>query len=100
MLRDGPVYADPWPQGAAPTIILSLEADRLLGPFGGEARLEGQMSLACAAARDRIETRPFALRAPAPGADHAGLVAAYGAVLAALADETAAALEAFEPCPG
>ncbi len=99
MLRGGPVYADPWPQGAAPAIILSLEADRLLGSFGGEARLEGQMSLSCAAARDRIETRPFAVRAGAAGADHAALVNAYGAALAALAGDAAAALETFGPCP-
>lgn len=102
-LRGGDVFADPWPQGAAPEIVATIEIDRLLGAPGGEARLDGQLTLACARARDRRETRPFALRVPVAESGEpegrAALAEAYGAALAALAGETATALAAFGSCP-
>ncbi len=93
--RGAPVYADPWPQGARPEIVATVEVDRFVGALGGEIALEGQITLARLAARNRAETATFSIRAPVAGQDHAALAAAYGAALDELAAELARRLTAF-----
>lgn len=95
-LRGAPVYPDPWPQGASPDLIATVEVDRFLGELGGEVALDGQITLARMSARGDPATGAFAIRVPVNGADHSALAAAYGAALAKLAREMDRALRAFE----
>ncbi|MEX2520540.1 MAG: ABC-type transport auxiliary lipoprotein family protein [Paracoccaceae bacterium] len=95
-LRGAPVYPDPWPQGASPDLIATVEVDRFLGEIGGEVALDGQITLARMSARGDPATGGFAIRTAVVGADHAALAAAYGAALAELAREMDRALREFE----
>ncbi|MFV0474218.1 MAG: membrane integrity-associated transporter subunit PqiC [Pikeienuella sp.] len=94
-IRGAAVYPDPWPQGAAPDLVATVEVDRFLGALGGEVRLEGQLTLSEAGRRAGAKTETFSISAPVAGADHAALAAAYGAALAALAERIEAGVQAF-----
>lgn len=94
-LREGAVYADPWPQGAAPDFIVTTEVDRFLGALGGEVTLEGQLTVARAGERASAVTGPFTISVSTEGENHAALAAAYGAALAELARRIEAALESY-----
>lgn len=94
-LRGAPAYAEPWPQAAAPAVIVSIDVDRFLGVQGGEVTLEGQMTLVRASSRDRPELRLFNIKTPVNGVGYDALTAAYGEAIAALTDQLAAELARF-----
>lgn len=94
-LRGAPAYDDPWPQGATPELIVSVEVDRFLGKPGGEVLLDGQYTIVRSSARNRAETRPFAISTTVAGTGYDALTAAYGVALGELSDQIAVALSAY-----
>ena len=88
----GAVFQEPWPQSAAPGVIVAVEVDRFIGALGGDVVLEGVLIATDPTGKQRPATRPFLIEAPATGDDHGALAAAYGAALATLAEELAAFL--------
>lgn len=87
-----PTFVEPWPQGAAPNIVATIEVDRFIGALDGEVVLEGQVTTAEAGRGGERRTTRFALTQPVTGPTHADLVRAYGAALARLTDVVGAAL--------
>lgn len=85
------VYAEPWPLGADPALIVTVEVDKLIGGLGGTVELTGEIIVARRTARDRPVSTPFAISAPADGPDYGALARAYSAALATLGDRTAEA---------
>ncbi|WP_340107167.1 membrane integrity-associated transporter subunit PqiC [Pikeienuella sp. HZG-20] len=94
-IRGAPAYADPWPQGAAPDLIATVDVDRFLGGLGGDVDLVGQLTISRADRRGGAATTPFAITAPVEGDDYAALTAAYAAALAELAQLIAGAADAY-----
>lgn len=94
-LRGAPAYVDPWPQGAEPDLIATVEVDRFLGALGGEVAFDGQYTVADVDRREGAVTRPFAISVPVQGSDYAALAAAYGEALSNLADILAEALNGY-----
>lgn len=90
------VYVEPWPPGAAPDVVVSVEVDRFIGALGGGATLDGQATLVRADRRGAPETASFTLEAPVTGEGYAGLVGAYGGAVAELGTFLADALVAFD----
>lgn len=81
-----PTYVEPWPQGATPNAIATIEVDRFIGSLGGEVVLEGQATVSASARGGERRTTRFRLTEPVLGATHADLARAYGAALAQLPD--------------
>lgn len=93
--RGAPAYVDPWPQGAEPDLIATVEVDQFLGQLGGELTLEGQFIIAGAGRRDGAAAQSFSISVPVEGSDYPALVAAYGKATSDLADRLATALNRF-----
>lgn len=87
-----PTYVEPWPQGATPDVIATIEVDRFIGSLGGEVVLEGQATVATPGHNVERRTTRFALTEPVSGPTHADLARAYGAALARLSDVVGGAL--------
>ncbi len=87
-----PTYVEPWPQGASPDVIATIEVDRFIGALGGEVVLEGQATVAEPGRAGNRRTTRFALVEPVTGPTHADLARAYGAALSKLADVVGEAL--------
>lgn len=87
-----PTYVEPWPQGARPDVIATIEVDRFIGSLGGDVVLQGQATIS--GTRQGVERRTtrFSLTEPVTGPTHADLARAYGAALARLPDVVGGAL--------
>lgn len=94
-IRGAAVYPDPWPQGAVPDLIATVEVDRFIGAPGGEVTLDGQLTLSEVGKRAGAKTGPFAIAVPVAGEDHAALAAAYGEAMVELARLIAAEIARF-----
>lgn len=91
----GEVFVEPWPIGAAPDLVVSVEVDRVIGALGGEATLRGEVSIARRDARGDARKTAFDIRVAAEGPDHRALTRAYAAAYARLAEEIARAAASF-----
>ena len=87
-----PTYVEPWPQGARPNFVATIEVDRFIGSLDGEVVLEGQATISALGQNDERRTVRFAFTEPVAGPTHADLVRAYGAALARLTDVVGGAL--------
>ncbi|MEL7463675.1 MAG: PqiC family protein [Pseudomonadota bacterium] len=87
----GEVYAEPWPLGADPQLLVAVEVDRFVGALGGETVLEGEITVSRIDDRGRPLRRSFAIRTTAAGPGHGDLVRAYSEALAMLAEDIAEA---------
>lgn len=85
----GAVFQEPWPLSASPDTIVAIEVDRFIGALGGDVVLEGVVLVTDAKGRKRPATLPFLIQSATQGDDHAALADAYGAALAALAEQLA-----------
>lgn len=89
-----PVAIEPWPPGVAPTVLVDVDVDYMIGALDGDLRLGGQYRLIAPGAAAAAVTRAFDLAEPLAGEGYPALVGAHDRALTALADMIAGDLAA------
>lgn len=89
-----PVVVEPWPQGIAPKVRITIEVDYFIGALGAEVRLGGQYRLVRAAAPSDAQVRTFEYVEPLGADGFAELVRGHNRALTRLAEEIARDLAA------